>query len=64
MSEELDSAMNSINTLLDMDGGLLAVRDQLRVANAELVKALEVLEVLLAHFLVTTHSLQDDANLH
>ena len=41
MSTELDSAMKSANTLIDMCGKLMAERDWLKAANAELVEALE-----------------------
>jgi hypothetical protein len=36
MSTELDSAMNSANTLVDMCSKLMAERDQLKALNAEL----------------------------
>lgn len=41
MSEELDSAMNSANTLMTMCAGLLADRDRLEAANADLLDLLK-----------------------
>ena len=41
MSTELDSAMKSANTLIDMCGKLMAERDGLKAANVELAAALK-----------------------